>query len=727
MYFFGVTRFSVYLPNSKMWNLSQLSEQEYLIKLFSDERLALRFDIFINKALPIYQEMSKKYNYRHIVHYSNLLPEKWKKILIEAASKNPVLYLDEVYYKIESTTIMANLLNTKESGVAVYFIIDDDDLLSIDYLDQLSAYARHEFIGMAVSFGFGIVCIYSNGCLTEFKEVRQSLLSQGQAYIGNYNAYNKKLTFPQQVDCSKIDMCTPTILDSRSLAFVWTHHESQDVYQKDLSTSKEKIQKQYLKYKQIDKIDNIYKSFPTLKSDIVYETTNFESVILAKDIFYKNLSGMKIIDSRQKDKGLSGLSSVFGDIVAKNISNEFFRLRNSNIVKEFVDCINTYGHIRLNPFGNNDFLYCNKSFYRGGCNFLYFHGNKIPFFMMQTHVIVDAYYFPTIGLYYGIVSDFRINSLKRFIESLTSSNAALDYLFSPARSTFLGWIAYHNLPYHYFYDVMPMVHVALTDKEACKYPIVSIRNEAYLKLDDFYDCKLKSLQGESLLLYSEDGFFIRLLKNNFSKIQNEHNNVDDHIISSITNGRLKYKYNYNIIKPVIWIGIIAGKRTWVEQVNGYALIIRKILKIHKNAFFIFDGMTTFEGVPKKNYQEHQTIMEKILSKVSQSINYINLNGAYASEKLYFASMVDFFITDGATASMYVAKFFKKYGVAFLSNHTGLTCHSHCNTIFYPQNFMHQIGSDERWYMANFSMDPKKFAKFVLDKLTSVLEGQTHDL
>jgi hypothetical protein len=274
MYFFGVTRFSVYLPDSKAWHLSQVSEQEYLDRLFSDERLASRFDIFINKALPIYQEMSKKYNYRHIIHYSNLLPEKWKKVLIETASKNSVLYLDEVYDKMEYATIMKNLLDTKESGVTVFFRVDDDDLLSIDYLDKLSAYARPEFVGMAVSFGSGIASIYSNGRFTEFKKIRKPLLSQGQAYIGDYNTLDKKLIFPKQGTHTQTDMHTPTILDSRFLAFVCTHHESQDSYQKKPSVSQDIIKKLYSNYEQISNISDVYKSFPTLKNDVRYYITD---------------------------------------------------------------------------------------------------------------------------------------------------------------------------------------------------------------------------------------------------------------------------------------------------------------------------------------------------------------------------------------------------------------------------------------------------------------------
>jgi hypothetical protein len=499
-------------------------------------------------------------------------------------------------------------------------------------------------------------------------------------------------------------------------------HESQEVFVEIMHNVEEMLNGNTIN-KRIEYSGKI--SNTVVKNEYTTELS-YSTIIDTVNIFHKNLSKMKIIDFGQKDKGLSELSCVFNDDVAKNILNEFDRLQNDNVVKEFVDCIDKYGQIRLNPFGDNEFSYCNKNFSTKAGNFLYFQSSRMPFFAIQIHPIIDAYYFPMIGVYYGIVSD-AVNSLKKFIDMLLLSNAALDYLFSPVKSTFLGWMAYQHLPFHYFYDVMPMVHVALTDKEACKYPIVSICNEAYLKLDDFYDCKFQILQRESPLLYSKEGFFVRLLRNNFSKKQNEHNNVYDHIASFVTHGRLKYEHNCNITKPVIWIGIIAGKRTWVEQVIGYALIIRKILKLYKSAFFIFDGMTTGEGVHKENYKKHQVIIEEVLSKVSQSINYINLNGAYASEKLYFANMVDFFITDGATASIYVAKFFKKYGVAFLSDHTGLTRHSHYNTTFYSQDCVRQIGSNERWDKADFSIEPKKFAKFILDKLTSVLESQTHDL
>ncbi|MDR0579573.1 MAG: hypothetical protein LBG21_03115, partial [Campylobacteraceae bacterium] len=448
------------------------------------------------------------------------------------------------------------------------------------------------------------------------------------------------------------------------------------------------------------------------------ESQNIDTV----NIFYKSLSEIKIIDFKQKDKGLMELSNVFGSVAAQNISNEFCRLQNGNVVKEFTNCINTYECIRLNLFGDDEFSSCNKSFSVKISNFLYFHNSKVPFFVIQSQTIADAFYFPTIGIYYGMAFGLELIILQNLIEVLSSSKEVTDYLFSSAKSTFLGWIVHHGLPYHYFYDVMPMVHISLKDEEACKHPILSIHNEAYLKLDDFYDCKFQILQRESPLLYFENSFFIRLLKNNFSNIQNKHDNVYEYITSFVDSGKLKYEHNYKITKPVIWIGIIAGKRTWVEQVIGYALIIRKILKSYKNAFFIFDGMTTGEGAYKKSYKEHQEIINEILSKVSHSVNYLSLNGAYASEKLYFASMVDFFITDGATSSMYVAKFFKKHGVAFFYDNKKLIRHTHYNTIFYPQDFVHPLDGNKRWDFVSYSIEPKKFARFVLDKLALTLKA-----
>lgn len=282
-FFFGVTRFSVYAPGSNSWKLSKddVSEKEYLDNLYSDERLSVRFEIFTKRALPIYQQMANGKNYRHIVQYSDLMPEKWKEKLFQCARDFPVVLLQEVKHTTASVDAMLEELKTQKapSGVVVWFRVDDDDLLSADYLDQLEQYAQESFGGMAVSFGSGITAAYTNGTFKNFRLIRKHLMSQGQAYIGRYDAAESKIIFPKASDHTKTDINTPVIIDSRKPAYFWVHHDSQD-------TSVD-MNKQVA----ISKIDNLLAGLPRLKKAESYVSL-FPSIYA--DICEDQLSGAEL-------------------------------------------------------------------------------------------------------------------------------------------------------------------------------------------------------------------------------------------------------------------------------------------------------------------------------------------------------------------------------------------------------------------------------------------------
>ncbi len=228
MSFFGVTRFSLYHPGSAAWHVSKKSESEYLKELYSDERMLSRVDIFLGRSLPIYQRMANRYRYRHILLYSEFLPVKWMRALEEAAQKYPALYLHKTGPDLNYKAAMLDFLKDSKSGTVAWFRVDDDDLLSENYLDRLSKYMRKEYEGMAVSFGSGLTALYSNGVFSNFRKLRQPLVSAGMAFIGHYNSDAKSLQFPAGGDHTTVDLRTPVILDSRQVSYIWTRHVSQD-------------------------------------------------------------------------------------------------------------------------------------------------------------------------------------------------------------------------------------------------------------------------------------------------------------------------------------------------------------------------------------------------------------------------------------------------------------------------------------------------------------------
>lgn len=266
MYFIGVTRFSLFDPSSKAWRLSKISEQDYIEKLYSDERLSIRFDIFINRALPLYEEMSKDFFYKHIIQYSSHMPDFWKNKLFEETKNYDFVILSESKESIEPLPI-TKILEGQESGTLAYFRVDDDDLLSIEYLKLLSKYSKKEFEGMVVSFGKGSVAIYDNGRFLDFRQCHKRVLALGMAFIGRYNAKENSYWLPAISKHETIDTKVPVIMDSRNDVFIWT----QNIYQDTKHFAADRVKQVYSmvsRYKPLNDTKYLKKLFPTISNDI---------------------------------------------------------------------------------------------------------------------------------------------------------------------------------------------------------------------------------------------------------------------------------------------------------------------------------------------------------------------------------------------------------------------------------------------------------------------------
>lgn len=202
----------------------------------------------------------------------------------------PFIILQNVS-EIESAHVVIKeylMSDSAEDSVVTMFRVDDDDVLSLDYLYQLSSYAVKENVGKAVSFGRGLAAIYSNGNFHNFRKFRQLLMSQGQAYIGSYEKKAKRVFFPKTGNHSKIDEITPVIVDSRSVAFLQTHHELQDTrFAEKESKAKEKIMKIFLEYECVSDYVSASKKFPLLKEEMLMQE------VVSRDFFTCKEYGLK--------------------------------------------------------------------------------------------------------------------------------------------------------------------------------------------------------------------------------------------------------------------------------------------------------------------------------------------------------------------------------------------------------------------------------------------------
>lgn len=264
-FFVGVTRFSVYNPSSRAWNLTKnRTSDEYYRALFDERRLSLRFHIFFNWAAPIYQEMSNKFRYRHIILYSDAMPGAWKDILFDSAQKFSVFHLLEHEGGVGVNPWIRSFVSGESSSTVVRFRVDDDDVLGVDYLENLNRFACPKFEGFAVSLASGYAALYKPDQPLSFKRLFQPFVSAGLAYIGRYDSDRDTLVFPRGGNHMRVSEASPTIVDARSPSFISVQHVDQDKRNSaDVERVRARMEKLFYKLPDVSDLNELRRLFPT--------------------------------------------------------------------------------------------------------------------------------------------------------------------------------------------------------------------------------------------------------------------------------------------------------------------------------------------------------------------------------------------------------------------------------------------------------------------------------
>lgn len=233
----GHTRFSLYAPASGAWvasrNSTFASADEYQRYLFSDDRLEPRADIFLNFTVPMLERASHGHDFIHVVSYSDCLPKVYKDRLRVAADSSAILLLDEV----AEGSRPQNVARTARKWMTAHDMdetspfgvmrLDDDDILSIDYFDQMAPYITSSHVGYVVSLARGITAFYDDGRYYYARESVYPLHSKGHLSVCAWDA-KTNLHSPVKSAHTHSDQHNPVILDSRRISYLWTRAAIQD-------------------------------------------------------------------------------------------------------------------------------------------------------------------------------------------------------------------------------------------------------------------------------------------------------------------------------------------------------------------------------------------------------------------------------------------------------------------------------------------------------------------
>lgn len=269
--FVGITRFSLLTPNSNAWYLSKdISDiEDYRKKLFSKTRLDERMNIFFNISLPALKIMKDKYEYIHILQISDQLPVSYKKIIEEYTQKFNFLKIQEVDINGNSNLSISDIIirnikkNSPETIIGV-FNLDDDDILSVDYLKNSEKYINRLFKGHIISYGTGLTGLLDKNQVIDFKECYQPKINIGLMRVGS--VLGKKIQLPNMSNHKFCDKYSPTIINSKEVMYFWGRHFNQDSSKcfDDKNKQINIILNDLSQFDDIDMNDIILKKFPSL-------------------------------------------------------------------------------------------------------------------------------------------------------------------------------------------------------------------------------------------------------------------------------------------------------------------------------------------------------------------------------------------------------------------------------------------------------------------------------
>lgn len=237
--FIGHTRFSVHNYGSAQFNATRdasrgvgFTEAEYTDWLYDENRLGPRTEIFTRYSLPQIARAAESYNLVHFVSHSPSLPQAHKERLRQAAEEYDFVEVNETsgaVGSLPSQKLLKVALGRYQPSDGVYGVyrLDDDDVLSVDYFEQMKPYVTPSFRGHWVSLGAGVSAIKDGSHNVFAREYYQPKNALGLLYVAGLtsNGEPERLKAPKH---TVVDKYAPTVVDSREVAYFHLRHKGQD-------------------------------------------------------------------------------------------------------------------------------------------------------------------------------------------------------------------------------------------------------------------------------------------------------------------------------------------------------------------------------------------------------------------------------------------------------------------------------------------------------------------
>ncbi|MFC5711983.1 glycosyltransferase [Thalassorhabdus alkalitolerans] len=266
---FVIMRYSLLTKEGVEWQIGRQEFDNYKEQLFNASRLAQHEFLFENVTLPslVNQTIEPTAdNFTLLVLTSELLPEKSLKKLEDLLRPYPwakVISLPP-YDTVDNIILDCFTEELKRFNHDLTYSttrLDDDDGLSVHFIERLNQYVDPQFEGYCVTFPNGFSALYDDR-LQKYISIHKHYapkIALGLSYINTYDSVTKNTgneipTIYHNGVHSKVDFVSPTIMDSKYPTFLRTVHSASD------SNNANQVKK--IKSLPVSKTEDIEEVFP---------------------------------------------------------------------------------------------------------------------------------------------------------------------------------------------------------------------------------------------------------------------------------------------------------------------------------------------------------------------------------------------------------------------------------------------------------------------------------
>lgn len=461
-----------------------------------------------------------------------------------------------------------------------------------------------------------------------------------------------------------------------------------------------------------------------------------EDIAASKLIPTESMPSAKLVyevprDASEKPKGFFNKVSA-----SKKAHSLFMTLDEQDTLGKFLSEAVSRDHIEVPDMLSNGKAKCSESMSFAGANFLVCKSKKGLFFLCQLRRVVDAIIIPSEGIIVGRDLESVRKVCGDFIDKLYLRIAESgNYSVSPSGCSFKGLLINQSLPYHYFYDVLPGFYWLYENNkdELEEVFFAGFRDGYFLPVSQFFSVG----QGDACInyscnvgaIYKPNGFYLSCLRNDRYKRYKLIDRLDKAIFELVKKQGFRFddlekRYRSKTAnRKVIWFGILAGKRSWDEQNEAIISIIKNLRSEALNLLFVFDGITSTEFSDNTLAgSQHSKIIKSIVDECDLCDNdYVNLNGSGSIEKLFWAEKTRFFLSDAATSSIYVSRFFGVPGICHAQPKARVVGHVHKHANFVPAKYVVDLTPEKSWIYSPYSISPEIIVPMFINSFKSTQE------